>query len=310
MEPIRKLAYGALAASVAAALGIGGAGSTPAAAGGFSYQQMAPVGGIVLPGSPYRWQSFTLGRRHRVTVVERVDREGGFVSRRWHLNGNWHLSAPAYDNTGAGLAGDESVLVLSRYDPEPRGLRLRTHLGILDAGPHQLHGPNRLRRVSLPGDDVVYAVSPDGSTVFLAHTLNPPPREPRFTIQPYDLRNDRLLPAKAISGNGEILRGVATTRTQDASGHHVFTLYTQWSGGRRTVRQSRTYLLALDTVAPALRRLELPRLRGWKNPLQLRLHLEAAAGRLTITTAAGRHGDRRGKVIARIPLRRLEAGPP
>jgi murein peptide amidase A len=294
---VRKLAIGAV---LAAALAIGGTLPQTAPAGGFSYLQMAPIGGIALAGSPYRWQTFTLGREHRVTVVERVDRRGGLVSRRWHLNGAWHLGAPAYDGSGTGLAGDESVLVMTRFDRAPRGLRLHTHLAILDAGPHRLHGPSPVRRVTLPGDYGVYAISLDGSTLFLVHTRSLPPSEPRFTIRPYDLRRHRLLPPAAIHDNGEILRGVATTRIQDGSGHRVYTLYSEWEG-----RESRTYLLALDTFGRTLRRVELPRLHDWKNPMLLRLRLDAAEHQLTIETPTGTYGDRRWHAVVRIDLREL-----
>jgi protein MpaA len=276
-----------------------------AVAGGVSYLQLAPVGGIALAGSPYRWQTFTLGRRHPVTVVERADRGGGLVSRRWHLKGAWHLSAPAYDDSGAGLAGDESVLVLSRFDAAPRGLRLRTHLAILDAGPHRLHGPGPVRRVTLPGDYGVYAISPDGSTLFLVHTLSFGPNGVRFTIQLYDLRARQLLPAVAIRGNGEILSGTATARTQDVSGHRVYTLYTDGAG-----RAMRMYLLALDTFGRTLSRIELPGLRDYRQPLQLTLHLDAAGHWLAIRQPV-RHFQRvlRERTVARVDLRKLSPPP-
>ena len=249
-----------------------------AAAGGFSYLQMPARGGIALEGSPYRWLTIAPRPGDPMTVVERVDRRGGKVSRWWSLRGAWHLSAPAYDGAGAGLAGDESVLVLARFDPAPRhGMRRHTHLAILDPGPHRRDGPSSVRRVTLPGDYGVYAISPDGSTLYLVHTLSFGPTGVRFTIQPYDLRARELLPAVAIHGNREILSGTAAARLQDVSGHRVYTLYADGTG-----RAMRMYLLALDTFGRTLTRVELPGLRGRRNPLMLRLHLDAAGQHLTI----------------------------
>jgi protein MpaA len=299
MRPKRRIAYGlalAAAATLAAALAPGGA--SPARAGGYSYTQIAPVGGLILVGSPYRWQTHVLGRRRPVTEVERVDRRGGLVSRRWTLRGRWHINAPAFDGEGAGLDGDESTLVLQRYDPASRdGLRRRSHLAILDAGPHRLHGPSPVRRVSLPGDYSVAAISPGGSTLYLVHTLffSQQRAEPRYALVPYEIRAQRLLPMAAIRDNGEVLAGTATARTQDSSGHRVFSLYVESKG--------RMYVLGLDTIDRSVSMAVLPQLRHYRNPFALDLHLDRTGHFLSIR----RRDD--GVTVARIDVRRMDWPP-
>jgi len=209
----------------------------------------AAPGGIALAGSPYRWAAIA-PQEAPVTIVERINQSGGHVSRWWTLRGSWYLTAAAWHGGGTGVAGNESVVVLTRIEHWQVRLRHRTQLAVLDAGPAHRAEPDPVRRFSLPGDYSVYAISPDGSTLFLAHWLSQPEGFTRFTLEAYDLQRGRLLPAGAIEGNGEILAGVPVSRWQDADGHHVYTRYRD-RGGRR-------YVLALDTVGRALRRVEPP----------------------------------------------------
>jgi murein peptide amidase A len=277
---------------VVAAVAAGCCLPATAGAGGFSYLQMPARGGIAPPGSPYRWTTIPVrGDAGRATVVARVERRGGRIDRWWSLRGAWHLTAPAYDGAGAGLATRAGVLVLARFGPAPRGLRRRTQLAILDTGPHR-RGESAVRHLTLPGDYGVDAISPDGATLYLVHTISFFPGSLRFTIQPYDLRTRRLLPAAAIAGGAHGFAGVAVTRLQDVSGHRVYTLYADGAGP--TLRM---YLLALDTYGRTLTRVGLPRLRGYRDPYMLRLRLDAAGQRLAIGS------------VARIDLRRLPPPP-
>jgi protein MpaA len=295
----------------AAAVAVGCCLPAAADAGGFSYLQMLARGGIALHGSPYRWTTISSRRGSGLTtVVARVDRRGGRVGRWWTLRGAWHLAAPAYDGAGAGLSGDQSGLVLARFDLAPRGLRRRSHLAILDTGPHRRDGRGGVRWVTLPGDYGVDAISPDGSTLYLVHTLSFGPQGVRFTIQPYDVRARQLLPAVAIRGNREVLSGTAAVRLQDVSGHRVYTLYTDGAGP-----SMRIYLIALDTFGRTLIRVELPRLRGRRNPLMLRLHIDAAGHHLTISARSETRWVETGRSISterpvtRIDLRKLPQPP-
>ena len=270
-----------------------------AVAGGFSFDLVPARDGIALAGSPYRWQAIATAGERPATLVERIDRRGGRIARWWQLDGRWQLTAPAYDGQGAGLAGDESVLVLTRAGRWPDGMRRRTELAVLEPGPRRPGGAGAVRRVSLRGDFGVYAISPDGSTLFLTHWLAGPPGDPRFRLRAYDLSRQRLLPAAAIGGDGAVLGGTPMTRLQDVSGHHVYTLYMK---GAAAVR--RNFLLALDTFGRTLRRIEPPGLRGEKNPGLLTLHLDAAGQRLVVRAHSVYHWVERERTVARIDLRR------
>lgn len=296
---MRQAAGRRVAAAAVAALALGCGLPSGAAAGGLPFDQLVASGGIALAGSPYRWQSFA-PRGTGVTVVARVARRGGEVSRWWSLRGNWHLTAPASDGLGAGLAGDESVLVLTHFNRWRRGLRQRTELAILATGSRFRH-ERPARHVTLPGDYSVYGVAPDGSTLFLTHWLSQPLGFPRFTIWAYDLRRHRLLPTSAIRGNGEILSGDPLARLQDVSGHRVYTLYLD--------RGKRLYLLALDTFGRALTKIELPRLRGWGVTGPIAMHLDPGGHLLTITMRSLNPRDHRVRRLARVDLRKVTPAP-
>jgi murein peptide amidase A len=292
----------ALLATAALAL----AAAVPATAGGLSYTQIPPLRGLAMPGSPYRFQTVTVGSRHRLTIVEQVHRHGGLIGRRWLLPGAWHLNAPAYDREGTGLAAHAPLLVVSRYSaPRHSALRERTELAFLFTGPYRDHGPAPIWRDSLPGDYTVQGVSPDGQFVYLSHNLKFSPRQGvRFTLVPYSVQARVLLPENDIRDNGEILSGEAIARTTDASGLHIYTLYMEPLGP-----DGRVYLLALQTDDASLAKVELPRLRGEKNPLLLDLHLSPSGQSLTIRKRSSREWVDRERVVARIDLRKLQSRP-
>jgi protein MpaA len=298
MGRLRKLGCLLALTAMLAALTAPGAG-----AGGLSSTQIPANGGIAAPGSPYRFQTVTVGSRHHLTVVEQVRRRGGLIGRRWLLPGAWHLSAPAYDREGAGLAADAPVLVVSRYGvPRKGGMRRHTELAFLHTGPYRPHGPAPIRRVTLPGDLTVQAISPDGSTLYLSHNLAGGPASPRFTIVPYSVRSGRLLSPKAIHDNGEILSGTAAARTEDPGGRRVFTLYVDHRD-----HGQRTYLMGLDTVDNRLAAFALPRLSGLKNPFLLDLELGPSGSTVVIRKHSARDSVHREPVIARVDVTRLTA---
>ncbi len=236
-----------IGAVAAAALAAACPPPASAVAGGIPMDRNAAPDGVALAGSTYRWAAIA-ARDAGVTIVERINRSGGHLSHWWTLRGSWYLTAPAWHGGGTGVAADESVVVLTRIEHWQLRLRGRTQLAVLDPSPVRRGDPNPVRRFSLRGDYSVYAISPDGSTLFLAHWLTQPAGFARFTLRAYDLRRGRLLPARAIGGDGETFSGEPLARWQDADGHRVYTRYRD-RGGRR-------YVLALDTVRRTLRLIE------------------------------------------------------
>jgi hypothetical protein len=284
------------------------AGAAPAAGKGLI--NGSPVStGVALHGSPHRYLTLNPAGS-RTTVVARVDRQGGRIDHWWNLPGRFTVTAPAYDMVGAGLAADERVLVLSQLRQSL--LVRRTRLTILNTEVHDRY-PAAARNgdfstVILRGDYGVQAVSPDGDTAFLTHLLSAPPDPIRFTLRALDTASGKLLPRFSIPGNGEILSGLPITRLPDRRGRVVYTLYWEDAGARPHRR--RLSLLALDTVAPRLRRVDLPQLREIRDPMLLQLRLDKSGRRLTVSKLSRNRGDRRPKPLLRIDTRTLRICPP
>lgn len=286
--------------------------ATTAPAAGKGLINGSPVStGVALHGSPYRYQTLTPPGT-RSTVVTRVDRHRGQIDRWWALPGRFTLTAPAYDMVGAGLSADENVLVLSQLRQSL--MVRRTRLTILDTRVRNRYPAARrngdFSTVILRGDYGVQAVSPDGATAFLSHLISAPPDPVRFTLRALDTASGKLLPRFSIPGNGEILSGLPITRLPDRRGRVVYTLFWEEDGRPRPGRERRVSVLALDTAAPRLRRVELPRLRGIRDPLLLRLRLDKSGRRLTVVKLSRNARDRRPEPLLRIGTRTLRVLPP
>lgn len=283
------------------------AGAGPAAGKGLLTGSPVRTG-VALHGSPYRYLTLN-PPGSRSTLVARVDRQGGRIDRWWSLAGRFTVTAPAYDMVGAGLAADESLLVLSQLR---QGLLVRrTRLTLLNTEVNDRHpaaaANGDFSTVILRGDYGVQAVSPDGATAFLTHLLSAPPDPVRFQLRALDTASGKLLPRFSIPGNGEILSGLPITRLPDRRGRVVYTLY--WEEGG-TARRRPISILALDTVAPRLRRVELPQLRSIRDPMLLRLRLDKSGRRLTVAKLSRNGGDRRPEPLLRIDTRTLRVDPP
>jgi len=278
------------------------AGAAPAAAKGLI--SGSPVRtGVALHGSPYRYLTLNPPGA-RATVVARVDRQGGRIERWWSLPGRFTVTAPAYDMVGAGLAADESLLVLSQLRQSL--LIRRTRLTLLDTAARDRHpaaiANGDYSTVILRGDYGVQAVSPDGDTAFLTHLLSAPPNPVKFTLRALDTASGKLLPRFSIPGNGEILTGLPITRLPDRRGRVVYTLY--WEEGGNARRRPLS-ILALDTLAPRLRRVELPQLRRIRDPMLLRLRLDKSGRRLIVVKLPRVRGRGGPRPLLRIDTRTL-----
>jgi hypothetical protein len=271
------------------------AGAAPA--GGKGLVNGSPVSaGVALHVSPYRYLTLNPPGA-RTTVVARVDRRGGRIDHWWNLSGRFTVTAPAYYMVGAGLAADESLLVLSQIRQSL--LVRRTRLTILNTEVHHRYpaaaGNGDFSTVILRGDYGVQAISPDGSTAFLSHLLSAPPDPVRFQLRALDTASGKLAPRFSIPGNGEVLSGLPIARLPDRRGRVVYTLYWEEDAGARPRR--RVSILALDTAAPRLRRVELPGLSRIRDPLLLRLRLSKSGRRLIVAKLSRNRGDRRPKPL-------------
>ncbi|MGC1165306.1 MAG: M14 family zinc carboxypeptidase [Solirubrobacterales bacterium] len=280
--------------------------------------QLGSFGGVTVPGSPYRYAAISPRIPDKLTVVARIERDGGRISRSWYLRGSYLLPAATYDpDSGGGLSADGTTLVLSRlwrtYPPRiSRFAVLKTQVS------YEWHGsgrPPRFRQfpkfVDVPGIYSFNAISPDGTTVYLTRYRITRDHEPDtgpsddFEMRALDVESGRLLPRPlpwAPRQQGP-LTGVPITRASSGDGRWAYTLYL---GDRRPV-----YLLVLDTVAGRAIPVELPRLPGPANApanaLSLRLRLEAGGRLLTVFD---RSPDLEGaRPLVRVDTSTLEARP-
>lgn len=292
------LGLGLLAAAVAAWTALTG----PVSAKDGSLVGTGTPSTVAGENSRYRYTVLSPARPPRVTVVARIEREGGRVDRWWYLRGAWAIPAGSYRRGGAGLSADEGTLVLTALDYGTLGgAPTVTRLAVLDTQVHLRHpqrtGESRpahaVRRIALRGRFEVDAVSPDGSSAYLAQ-YGPPPRpgrgpvNPHFRIRRLDLATGRLQPGRLRNrGGGRVaLAGTPIARAADADGRWSYALYID--------DRNATFLLAIDTAAGTLARVDLPRAPFGREPFGARLRIADDGGSLTI---AGTDTSRRPKPL-------------
>jgi len=242
----------------------------------------AAPGGVTVTGSPYRYVAISPGFPGKVTVVGRIDRDGGKVGRWWHLPGSWFVPAVAYDGSGGGLSADGRTLVLQRFTQTypPR----TTRLALLDTGPvrrnpAQRRQPGPFRFLSLRGHFAIDAISPDGTFAYLKHYDLPVGSGPNYItdyeVRVLDLSSGRLLPQPIVDPEEpDEQMGLPITRATSPDGRWAYTLY---DGVRH-----QPLLHALDTVAGRAVVADLPQLQGRRSLFLLDLVVEPRSGDLTI----------------------------
>jgi hypothetical protein len=242
--------------------------------------------GVTVAGLPYRYVALAAGHPDKLTVIERIDREGGRVSRWWHLPGIYYVPAVAYDGQGGGLSADGTTLVLNRFTRAypPR----TTRLAILDTGlslrprhPRrgEPHPPEAIAQVSLNGHFGFDAISPDGSTIYLIHYLarsSGPAYITDYEIRAFDVESGRLLPKPIVDPEepDERMEGLPITRASSPNGRWAYTLYD--GNGKEP------FVHALDTVRGSAVCIDLPQLEDRRNLFMFRLRMEAGGRRLAV----------------------------
>ncbi len=265
-----------------AVLALVGCATSAPGAGADGLALTASAGGVSVGGSPYRYVALSPGRRDEVTVVARIERDGGKVDRWWSLRGGYYVPAVAYDRTGGGLSADGTTLVLTQlpraYPPETsRFAVLRT-----DRRPRYPHGTGRMRldavtRLALPGYFTFDAISPDGSTIYLIHTFTPHGSlSGAYEVRALDTASSRLRPRPIVDPEepDERMQGLPVTRAASPDGRWAYTLY-DGNGGE-------PFLHALDTVLARAVCIDLPQLEGRRDVFGLGLGLADSGRELAV----------------------------
>lgn len=271
------------AVPLALAVLIAAAAAAPVA-GAKSAGQLASFGGVTVNGSPFRYAAFSPSRHTpgrfvpgRHTIVVRVRRDGGRIDRWWTLPGAWAIPAVSYDiHGGGGLSADGSTLVLFRvsaaYPPAV------SRFAVLDTGIRaDRRGGSDVWRSAAParflapgGDLSFHAISPDGSTLYLAERLadhDGPEYIANPQLRALDVQAERLLPVPILDPDrGDREEGLPVTDAASPDGRWAYTLY-DGNGGV-------PFLEALDTVRGEVASVELPRLADRRNLFMLRLRTE------------------------------------
>ena len=258
----------------------------------------AVAGSITVSGSAYRYVTIAPGFPDKLTVVERVDKNGGRVGRWWYLRGGYYIPAVADDGSPGGLSADGTTLVLTQF-PDYYLHTATTRLAILKTGrvtrPPGWHHPRRwVKFVDLKGDFSVSAVSPDGSAVFLAHYLEPAQPGVRLgarEVRTLDTATGRLLRRPVTAA--EEPRGQENRPRDEAlpissatspNGRWAYTLY----GGNRQA----LFIEVLDTRRRAVTFIDLPQLKNRRNPFLLKLRMEDEGRRILVLGRSSIQGGR------------------
>jgi hypothetical protein len=263
-----------------------GAGVPGSEAAGKGVGTMAAPEGVTVSGSPYRYATLSPNTVPKVTVIERIDRDGGRVGRWWYLRGHYYVPAVAYDGNGGGLSTNGRTLVLSRFSfaYPPR----ETRLVVLDTDlylrhprrPGQQRPPHAITRIDLKGDFSFDAISPDGSIVYLIHRYLSPRAGAAYVatyeVRALDTASGRLLPEPIVDPTepDEKMQGLPITRASSPDGRWAYTLYD--GNGKEP------FLHALDTVRGRAVCVDLPQLEGRHDLFMSRLRMEGGGRRLAV----------------------------
>ena len=215
------------------------------------------------PGGTVRYVTATVGKQ---TLVEATRRDGGQIVRMQAWPGTWTIPAVAYDRSASGLSADRRTLVL--IEPRTSFPRAQTRLLVVDA-----HNLASAGVVVLDGDYSFDALSPNGSRLFLIHSLSVVDPT-RYEVRAYDVAARKLVAKPIVDPRDatEKMRGNPLSRVMSPDGRIAYTLYDG---------NGHPFVHALDTAAPSARCIDLDGLPA-KLLWSLRLHLTAGGKVLTV----------------------------
>jgi MYXO-CTERM domain-containing protein len=211
--------------------------------------------GVTVRGNPSRFVALPKGD---ATLIARIDRRGGTVSRHRILPGRLVVPAVAYDGSATGLSADGETLVLA--SPRFTFPRRTSTFTILDTERLRRHGKIRLR-----GDFTLDAISPDGGTLYLIESTSKDDLT-RYAVRAYDVEAQRLLPDPVVdpAEADEPMRGMPIARAYSPEGRWAYTLYDA---------PEHPFIHALDTERATAKCIDLDQLSGRDDLLALSLHV-------------------------------------
>lgn len=177
------------------------------------------------------------------TSVLRIDSERERSLRSMSLRGTLAVPGVAWDGTTSGLSADGRILAL--IAPRRGFPRDRTRLVLVRTRDWKV-----AERIALRGDFSFDAISPDGSTIYLIHYLNPR-RPTEYEVRAYDTTPGRLLPEPVIDERvaEATMNGFPMTRATGPGGVWEYTLYNG---------DGKTFVHALNTAAGTAFCVDLP----------------------------------------------------
>lgn len=250
---------------------------------------------VIAPNSPYRFDSHE--KPPKFTIVGRIDKQGGRLSRWWYLPAQYSLPTlptAAIDDTSGGLSADGSTLVLSRfswiYPPRTTGLVI-IHAERQVRRPGEKGSPRHaIDKLHLPGSFSFDAISPDGSTVYLIEHLSKHYGGP-YQVRALAVKSGKLLPKPIVDPAEpmERMKGVPISRATSPDGRWAYTLYSGNKQGEYEQAHD-PFVHALDTVAGRAVCIDLPQLEGHTR-FWLGLRLDRAGRRLEVFNRRQRPDD-------------------
>ena len=223
--------------------------------------------GVVSAGGTHRYLALGVGD---FTVVEVVQTRGARLQKWTAYPGSWGIPALTANGTGGGLSPDGKTLVLGDTSGGSPSKFL-----VLDT--RTLRQRNQ---ITLNGSFAFDALSPDASRLYLIQHTSLDDLS-HYIVRSYDLRTDTLQPGRIAdrTQRGWVMSGYPVTRTTNADGGWVYTLY-QKPGGY-------PFIHALDTIRGVAHCIGLP-WTGDQRPLwNIRLGLAADGKTLTVHWKSG-----------------------
>jgi hypothetical protein len=141
--------------------------------------------------APYRYVT-SPSTQAPLTFVAQIDKRDASIGRWWHLRGKYLIPEVAFDGSSGAISADGTTLVVATtprsYPPK------RSRLATIDTST----SPHAVTRLTLPGSFTFYAISPDGSRIYLTQYFYAGVRVTHWVIRALDTATGRLLPGPIV----------------------------------------------------------------------------------------------------------------